>query len=324
MEVRFSNVGYIYNNGTDFSNEVLKDVSFDFKKGCVHSIVGKSGSGKTTILELINALIKPTKGTIDVGSFRLEKDIKISNINSMRVKVGLVFQFPEEQFFCKTVKQEIAFGMNCFHYKTNTIEKRVIDSLKMVGLDETYLEKDPFTLSHGEMRAVAIASVLIFNPKVILLDEPTVGLDGESKKNLIRLIRMLRTRYSKNIIIVSHDTDFLLKVSDTVSVLEDGKIVFVFVKIKDLERCGISNLDSYILVNNFTGIQGTDMTVVLTEDTPNFYFVSFRGNNNVRCDKVAEAFGGGGHMMIAGAQVEGKTIEEVKNILKQIYNKMCK
>ena len=96
------------------------------------------------------------------------------------------------------------------------------------------------------------------------------------------------------------------------------KIVFVFVKIKDLERCGISNLDSYILVNNFTGIQGTDMTVVLTEDTPNFYFVSFRGNNNVRCDKVAESFGGGGHINASGCKIRG-TMQNIKNRIIKAY-----
>lgn len=225
MEVKFNNMGYIYNKGTEFENAILKDINLDFKSGKIHAIVGKSGSGKTTILELIDGLITPTTGSIDVGNYHLENNQKLKNLNDMRVKVGLVFQFPEEQFFCKTVKQEIEFGMNCFHYKTNTIEKRVIDALRMVGLDESYLERDPFSLSHGEMRTVAIASVLAFNPKVIVFDEPTVGLDNNSKKNLVRLIKMLKNRYSKNIIIVSHDTEFLLKISDSVSVLEDGKIV---------------------------------------------------------------------------------------------------
>ena len=225
MEVRFNNVGYMYNKGSQFENNVLKEINLDLKNGKVHAIVGKSGSGKTTILELIDGLINPTSGSVDVGSYRLENDKKLKNINDLRVKVGLVFQSPEEQFFCKTVKQEIEFGMNVFNYKTNTIEKRVIDALKMVGLNENYLEMDPFKLSHGEMRSVAIASVLAFNPKVIVLDEPTVGLDSASKKNLIRLIKMLKNRYSKNIIVVSHDTDFLLKICDTVNVLEDGKII---------------------------------------------------------------------------------------------------
>jgi len=225
MEVKFNNTGYIYNKDTQYENSILKDINMDLKSGKVHAIVGKSGSGKTTILELIDGLISPTSGSVDVGSYHLESNNDLKNINDLRVKVGLVFQCPEEQFFCKTVKQEIEFGMNVFHYRTSTIEKRVIDALKMVGLNESYLEMDPFKLSHGEMRSVAIASVLAFNPKVIIFDEPTIGLDSASKKNLIRLIKLLKTRYAKNIIVVSHDTDFLLKISDSVYVLEDGKIV---------------------------------------------------------------------------------------------------
>lgn len=225
MEVKFNNIGYIYNKGTSFEKSVLKDINFDFKSGKINAIVGKSGSGKTTILELIDGLIMPTTGSIDVGTYCLENNKIPKNINNLRIKVGLIFQNPEQQFFCKTVRQEIEFGINCFNYKTTTIEKRVSDSLKMVGLDETYLDRDPFSLSHGEMRSVAIASILAFNPKVIMFDEPTIGLDSASKKNLIRLIKMLKVRFSKNIIVVSHDTDFLLKISDTVSVLEDGKIV---------------------------------------------------------------------------------------------------
>lgn len=225
MEIKFCNVGYIYNKNTELSNSILNGVDFNFKKGKVYSIVGKSGSGKTTILELINGLIMPTSGHIDISNFRLEENKRIRNINDLRVKVGLVFQFPEEQFFCNTVKKEIEFGMSCFKYKTSSIEKRIIDSLIMVGLDESYLSRDPLTLSHGEMRLVAIASILVFNPAIIVLDEPTIGLDAPSKKNLFRLIKMLKTRYNKTIIVVSNDTDFLLKISDEVSVLENGKIV---------------------------------------------------------------------------------------------------
>lgn len=225
MEIKFCNVGYIYNKDTKFSNSVLNGIDFNFKKGKVYSIVGKSGSGKTTILELINGLIMPTSGQIDIGNFKLEENRIISNINDLRVKVGLVFQFPEEQFFCNTVKKEIEFGMSCFKYKTSSIEKRIVDALIMVGLDESFLNRDPLTLSHSEKRLVAIASILAFNPAVVMLDEPTIGLDVSSKKNLIRLIKMLKTRYNKTIIVVSHDTDLLLKISDEVSVLEDGKII---------------------------------------------------------------------------------------------------
>ncbi len=225
MEIKFCNVGYIYNKDTNLSNSVLNGIDLNFKKGKIYSIVGKSGSGKTTILELINGLIMPTCGHVDISNFRLEENKKIKNINDLRVKVGLVFQFPEEQFFCNTVKKEIEFGMSCFNYKTKSMDKRIIDALIMVGLDDSYLERDPLTLSHGEMRLVAIASILAFNPSIIVLDEPTIGIDAPSKKSLIRLIKMLKTRYNKTIIVVSHDTDLLLKISDEVSVLEDGKIV---------------------------------------------------------------------------------------------------
>jgi len=247
MEVKFSNVGYIYNRGTEFEKSILKDINLDLNKGKVHAIIGKSGSGKTTILELIDGLIVPTSGSIAVGNYHLENNGIPKNINNMRVKVGLIFQIPEEQFFCKTVKQEIEFGMNCFHYKTSTIEKRVLDALKMVGLDETYLDRDPFSLSYGEMRSIAIASVLAFNPKVILFDEPTMGLDSASKKNLIRLIKLLKNRYLKNIIIVSHDTDFLLKVADTVHVLEDGKIALTGSKYEVLSNASLLKKNNIIV-----------------------------------------------------------------------------
>lgn len=264
MEIKFCNVGYIYNKDTNLSNSVLNGIDLNLKKGKIYSIVGKSGSGKTTILELINGLIMPTSGHIDIGSFKLEENKIIKNINDLRVKVGLVFQFPEEQFFCSTVKKEIEFGMSCFNYKTKSMSKRIVDALIMVGLDDSYLERDPLTLSHGEMRLVAIASILAFNPSVIVLDEPTIGLDAPSKKNLIRLIKLLKTRYNKTIIVVSHDTDLLLKISDEVSILEDGKIVLtgnkydVFSNEKILKRNNIKVPDLIKfsnLVKNKRGIK---------------------------------------------------------------------
>lgn len=225
MEIKFCNVGYIYNKNNILEKTVLESINLNFSKGKIYSIIGKSGSGKTTILELINGLLLPTSGQIKEDSFVLENNSRIKNINDLRVKVGLVFQFPEEQFFCKTVKKEIEFGMNCFNYKTSMIDKRISDALLMVGLNDSYLDRDPLSLSHGEMRLVAIASILAFNPRVIVLDEPTIGLDSVSKKNLIRLIKLLKNRYNKTIIIVSHDTDLLLKITDEVNILENGKIV---------------------------------------------------------------------------------------------------
>ncbi len=225
MEVKFNHIFYVYNEKTPLSKMVLGDINTTFKEGKITGIMGKSGSGKTTLIELINALIIPTKGNIQVGSRVISKTRKIKNINNLRYKIGLVFQVPEEQFFCKTVKEEIEFGMKYFKKSVKSIEKHVSDALIMMGLDDSYLNRNPFTLSSGEMRKVAIASVLAFNPKIIILDEPTIGLDNKSKENLIKIIKLLKNRYKKTIIVVSNDTDLLLKISDNVILLDKGKII---------------------------------------------------------------------------------------------------
>ncbi len=225
MEVKFNHVFYVYNEKTPLSKMVLGDINTTFKEGKITGIMGKSGSGKTTLIELINALIIPTKGNIQVGSRVISKTRKIKNINNLRYKIGLVFQVPEEQFFCKTVKEEIEFGMKYFKKSVKSIEKHVSDALIMMGLNDSYLNRNPFTLSSGEMRKVAIASVLAFNPKIIILDEPTIGLDNKSKENLIKIIKLLKNRYKKTIIVVSNDTDLLLKISDNVILLDKGKII---------------------------------------------------------------------------------------------------
>ena len=243
MEVKFNHVFYVYNEKTALSKMALGDICTTFKEGKITSIMGKSGSGKTTLIELINALIIPTKGNIQVGSRVISKTRKIKNVNNLRYKIGLVFQTPEEQFFCNTVKEEIEFGMKYFKKSVKSIEKHVSDALLMVGLDDSYLNRNPFTLSSGEMRKVAIASILAFNPKVVILDEPTIGLDNQSKKNLIKIIKLLKNRYKKTVIIVSNDTDLLLQIADHVVLLDKGKIIYDNNKYEvfkqDLEKYGL-------------------------------------------------------------------------------------
>lgn len=242
MEIKFEKVNYTYN---DNRTPALEDINIHFQKGKISAIIGSSGSGKTTLAQLTNALLLPTNGQIKVGRFTLVKDKKIKTINNLRKNVGLVFQFPEDQFFHNTVKEEISFGMKCFEYKLDHLEKRVKDALIMVGLDETYLNQNPLTLSNGEKRKVALASILAFNPKVLILDEPTIGLDSKSQKSLIKLLKMLKNRYNKTIIVISHDLDMLLKLVDYVYVLKDGKLALegdkfeVFSKEEELNACGL-------------------------------------------------------------------------------------
>ncbi len=227
MEIKLNEVSFSYNPRSQIETKALDKVSINFPEGKITSIIGRSGSGKTTIAELINALLFPSEGTIEYGSFLLSsKGIQNNHeINNLRVNIGLIFQFPEEQFFNMTVKDEISFGMKYFKYKTKDIDNRVKNSLKLVGLSEEYENRNPFTLSSGEKRKVAIASILAFNPKVIILDEPTIGLDALGKKNLIQLIRKLKMRLNKTIIIISHDIDLVHAVSDNVILLDKGKVI---------------------------------------------------------------------------------------------------
>lgn len=243
MEIKFNDTKYIYNKNSTIKNEVLKNLNVGFNEGEITSIIGRSGSGKTTMAELMNALLYPTEGTITIGSFLLSsKGIKNNRqINNLRVNVGLVFQFPEEQFFNMTVKEEISFGMKYFNYKTKDIDKRVIDSLRMVGLDDEYLERNPFTLSNGEKRKVAIASIIAFNPKIIILDEPTIGLDNASKKNFIQLIKKLKQRLNKTIILISHDIELVHQVSDYVVVLDKGIVILEGDKYNVFKQEGLLN-----------------------------------------------------------------------------------
>jgi len=245
MEIVFDNVSFSYLNGTPLQVDALKNVSTTIKSNKINAIIGPSGSGKSTMIEMINGLILPTKGIVHVGKHRLRNNIRIVNSNRLRFDIGVVFQNPEEQFFQKTVKKEIQFGMKYFKYKTDNIEKRTIDALKMVGLDESFLDRDPFKLSGGEKRRVAIASVLAFNPEVIILDEPTNGLDSTSKDMLIKLIKLLKNKYDKTIIVVSHDVDTLYRFVDNVIILSNGEILSegnkydVFKNVKFLTEHGV-------------------------------------------------------------------------------------
>lgn len=225
MEIKYDNVSYVYNPKTALKKVALKNINLVIQDSKVNALIGTSGSGKTTLIELLNSLLVPTEGEVTVDEDIIANKGYIKNINALRRKVGIIFQFPEEQFFNLTVKKEIEFGLLSFNYRINEKDKRVSDALKMVGLDDSYLDRDPFKLSNGEQRKVAIASILVFNPKIIVFDEPTIGLDYDSKKNLIKLIRMLKTRYSKTIIIISHDIDFIHSISDYVILLDKGNLI---------------------------------------------------------------------------------------------------
>jgi len=223
MEVIFKNVSFSYNKGLINEKKALNDINLKLESGLIHGIIGPIGSGKSTLLELMNGITRPSAGTIKIGKYDLTS--RNYNFNKFRYDVGLVYQFPEKQFFSLTVAEEVSFADKVFSPRNKKIKSDVIKVLKMVGLDESYLNRSPFSLNGGEKRLVAIASVLISKPQLLIMDEPTIGLDLKSKKRLINIIKKLKTKYSKTIIIVTHDVDMLYEIVDNVVVLYDGKVI---------------------------------------------------------------------------------------------------
>ena len=224
MEVSFKNVTLITNPGTTSEKTILNDVSFSFSDNKIYGIVGNSNSGKTSIPELISGLISPTRGSVCIDKFVNDGRL-IKNINKLRLLVGYIYKNPYDMFICKTVKKELEFGMKHFKYKLNKIETRTKDALKMVGLNETYLDKDPLKLNFSEVKKLALAITLIYNPKLIILDEPTIGLSNIDKKELIRLLKILKNKYDKTILVLSKDTDFLYSLVDYSYIFYKGSLM---------------------------------------------------------------------------------------------------
>lgn len=221
MEIIFKDVSFSYDGKTN----ALENINLCLDGNLIHGIIGPIGSGKSTMLELMNGIVKPTFGKVIIGKYDLSNANGKFNFNKFRYDVGLVYQFPEKQFFCNTVGEEVAFAEKVFKPKNKEIRKKVINILKIVGLDESYISRSPFSLNGGEKRRVAIASVLISNPKVLILDEPTIGLDNKSKRRLMKMLRNLKVKYNKTIIIVTHDVDMLYDIVDNIVVLNNGKVV---------------------------------------------------------------------------------------------------
>ena len=226
MEVELRNIKY------ESQKEVLlNNINIAFKEKEITSIIGPSGSGKTLIGYLILRLIEPSNGYIMIDG------IRNYDINKSRKDIGYIFQNPEEQFFNKTVSEELSYGLKQFKYKLETETERIKNSLKMVGLKEDILIKNPFELSSGEKEKVAIAASLILNPKVLILDEPTIYLDNKSKKNLIRLLKKLKREYNKTVIILSNDIEFIHELSDNIILLNKGEVVLNIKNNELLENC---------------------------------------------------------------------------------------
>ena len=224
MGIILDNVSYTYQEGTPFASAALSDVSLTIEDGSYTAIIGHTGSGKSTILQLLNGLLVPTEGSVRVFDTLITPTSVNKQIRQIRKQVGLVFQFAENQIFEETVLKDVAFGPQNFGVSVEEAEAIAREKLALVGIDESLFERSPFELSGGQMRRVAIAGILAMEPSILVLDEPTAGLDPIGRKELMTLFKKLH-QDGITIVLVTHLMDDVAEFADQVYVIEKGKLV---------------------------------------------------------------------------------------------------
>jgi energy-coupling factor transport system ATP-binding protein len=225
MDITLTHVDYRYQANTPFEHLAIQDVSIDIPTGTYMAIIGHTGSGKSTVLQHLNALLQPTDGTVRIGEREVKAKQKNKNLKPIRQKVGIVFQFPEHQLFEETVEKDIIFGPMNFGVSEEEAKKRARMALKHVGLQEEILEKSPFDLSGGQMRRVAIAGVLAMDPEVIVLDEPTAGLDPRGRKEIMDMFYHLHKERNLSTILVTHSMEDAARYADQIVIMQHGKVM---------------------------------------------------------------------------------------------------
>jgi energy-coupling factor transport system ATP-binding protein len=242
-KIRLEKVNYTYSAGTPFETRALRDVEFEIKEGLVTGIIGHTGSGKSTMMMLLNGLEKPESGRVLLdGADIWEKPKEISKV---RFRVGLVMQYPEYQLFEETVAKDIAFGPKNMGLTEDEISARVREAAGIVGLDAGLLEKSPFELSGGEKRRAAIAGIIAMKPEVLVLDEPAAGLDPAGRERILGTIQNFRAQTGATVIIVSHSMEDMAEVCDEIVVLLEGRILMsgstreIFSRADELRRVGL-------------------------------------------------------------------------------------
>ena len=241
--IETKNLTYTYGAGTPFSKTAIEDVNIAIKKGEFIGLIGHTGSGKSTLIQQLNGLLRPTSGTVLLNG----KDIweKKKEIRKVRFQVGMVFQYPEYQLFEDTVIKDIGFGPRNMGLSQDEVNQRVMQAVDFVGLDHALLEKSPFDLSGGEKRRAAIAGVIAMDPDVLVLDEPTAGLDPQGRDHLLSQIKAYHKQRQNTVILVSHSMEDIARVADRVLVMNESKVFLfdetgkVFSHAKELEQIGL-------------------------------------------------------------------------------------
>ena len=285
--IKAENVNYIYQQGMPFERQALYDVNIEIKDGSLVALIGHTGSGKSTLIQHFNALVKPTSGKIIING--IDVTAPKADLRLVRKTVGLVFQYPEHQLFEETVYKDIAFGPKNMGFSDEEIDKRVRESAALVGLKEKHLTRSPFDLSGGQKRRVAIAGVLAMNPKVLILDEPTAGLDPKGRDEILATIKKLHEENKEMIIIfVSHSMEDVAKTAERVIVMNDGHVEMqgsvaeVFAQAEHLQKIGL-NVPQVTLLTDKLRLAGYDLP-------EHIYTVKYAA------DAIKKLIGGGGNV----------------------------
>ncbi len=241
--IRVDNLTHTYGVGTPFQRSAVEGLSLDIRRGEFLGIIGHTGSGKSTLIQHLNGLLKPSSGTIYLDGTDIWAEPK--KIRSVRFRVGLVFQYPEYQLFEDTVRKDIAFGPKNMGLDAAEVERRVLAALSAVGLDESVLDKSPFALSGGQKRRVAIAGVMAMEPEVLILDEPTAGLDPRGRESILQMLREYHERRGSTVVLVSHSMEEIARNAQRIIVLSGGGVCMegtpaeVFARADELEAVGL-------------------------------------------------------------------------------------
>ena len=244
MSIKLEHVNYIYSADTAYEKQALKDICLEIPHGQFVGIIGHTGSGKSTLIKHLNGLIRATSGTVYYNGENIYADGY--NMKELRSQVGLVFQYPEHQLFEVDVLKDVCFGPKNQGFSEKECEERAREALKLVGLKEKYYEQSPFELSGGQKRRVAIAGVLAMCPKVLVLDEPTAGLDPKGRDEILDQIAYLHKTSDMTVILVSHSMEDIAKYVDRIIVMNHGEVMFddvpkrVFSHYKELESVGLA------------------------------------------------------------------------------------
>jgi energy-coupling factor transport system ATP-binding protein len=255
MAIVFKDVFYIYNRKTPLETEALNGISFSIAKGSFTALVGRTGCGKSTLIQHINALLNPAQGEVDIDGWinAAEKKKRSKKVKDLRRHVGLVFQFPEYQLFEETVEKDVAFAPKNFGMSDEDALKAAHAALLSVGLNESFFKRSPFELSGGEKRKVAIAGILAFHPDILVVDEPTAGLDPLGAKAMMELFKSIHDA-GTTVVLVTHDMNIVLAYCDSVVVLDNGKIVSITDPVslfsQDIEKYSLETPLIYQLVKD--------------------------------------------------------------------------